>query len=354
MRRRAFAPGRSDGTRRIGPGRPGFTLLEITLAATIAVLLLSALYAAVRVQLGHAQAGRDVVEQSTLARQILRRIDNDVRAAVALSDPARFRIANSSSQSGSSSNSSSSSSSSGSSSGSGTTSSSGTGTSGSGASSTGGSSGSSSGSTNNSSSSSGSTTTTGTPFTIPFGVQGDSATLNLYVTKLPRDVLFGMADGSTPPVQGDIRRISYWLAGGGGLVRQEVKTETSPDMANIGSGSTPDEAAAPFAPEVQEVSFSYFDGTNWQESWDSTMVGDDGLTPIGPPRLIAITIAIPRSATNPGGRPGPARMKTYRHVVSIPTANGTQELANGALQQSNTNPQSAGTTTQTSGGGTSP
>ena len=46
-------------------------------------------------------------------------------------------------------------------------------------------------------------------------------------------------------------------------------------------------------------------------------------------------------------------MKTYRHVVPMPTANGIQELAGGDLQQSNSNPQPAGTT-QSNGGGTSP
>ena len=164
MRRGTLDPGRSRGTRRSGPGRPGFTLLEITLAATIAVLLLAALYAAVRVQLNHAQAGRNVVEQSTLARQILRRIDNDVRAAVALSDPARFRLASSSSQSGSGTGSASSS--------------------GSGATppapaqpSSPPSPGSSTTTSDSGTSTTGATMTSS--FTLPFGVKGDSATLTL-------------------------------------------------------------------------------------------------------------------------------------------------------------------------------
>jgi hypothetical protein len=178
-------------------------------------------------------------------------------------------------------------------------------------------------------------------------VQGDATTLHLYVSKVPRE-LFPTADENAPPSVGvvsDIRRISYWLASEGGLARQEVKTETSQDIGTL-PPNVPDEASYVMAPEVQNLSFSYFDGTNWQESWDSTMLGDDGVTPIGPPRAIAITLTIPHV---PGGpwRTGKPVMKTYRHVVAIPTANGTSELANGTLQQSNSNP-------QPSGGGTSP
>ena len=46
--------------------RRGYTLLEILVASAIAVLLMSALYVAVDLQLRHAQAGREVIEQSVL------------------------------------------------------------------------------------------------------------------------------------------------------------------------------------------------------------------------------------------------------------------------------------------------
>src|SRR5437763_17094066 len=71
--------------------RGGYTLLEVLLALSIAVLLLGALYVALSVQVRHAQAGRDVIEEATLARNLLTRIGNDVSAAVNLADPARFR-----------------------------------------------------------------------------------------------------------------------------------------------------------------------------------------------------------------------------------------------------------------------
>src|SRR3989442_944271 len=58
--------------------RKGFTLLEVLLAAAIGVLPMAALYIAMQVQLDHAQAGRDAVEQSLLVRALLRRMSNDI------------------------------------------------------------------------------------------------------------------------------------------------------------------------------------------------------------------------------------------------------------------------------------
>src|SRR5438034_10612859 len=72
----------SQSWRRI-PRRSGFTLLEVLLASTIGVLLLSALYVAVNVQLHHAQAGRDLVQRGTLARGLLARIARDISPTLA-------------------------------------------------------------------------------------------------------------------------------------------------------------------------------------------------------------------------------------------------------------------------------
>src|SRR5262245_29402195 len=71
--------------------RPGYTLLEVLLAMAIAVMLLGAVYTVIGYQLRQAQAGRDLIEQTTLARAILSKIDADVRVALTLGDPARFR-----------------------------------------------------------------------------------------------------------------------------------------------------------------------------------------------------------------------------------------------------------------------
>src|SRR5437660_1385243 len=70
-----------------GAKRAAFTLLEVLLAMAIASLLLYALYTAVDIQLRHTQEARDVVEQSQLARALLRRIANDITPSLAPSLP---------------------------------------------------------------------------------------------------------------------------------------------------------------------------------------------------------------------------------------------------------------------------
>src|SRR5215471_14645265 len=71
--------------------RSAFTLLEVLLALGIAVVLLAAVYAAVDTQLKQAQAARDLVEQSAVARNLFARMSNDMAAATQLSDPGRYR-----------------------------------------------------------------------------------------------------------------------------------------------------------------------------------------------------------------------------------------------------------------------
>jgi hypothetical protein len=119
----------------------------------------------------------------------------------------------------------------------------------------------------------------------------------------------------------------------GGLARQESRVVTS--ASALTSGPSGDDPVQTLAPEVQSVSFSYFDGSDWQSSWDSTSTGPDGVSPLGSPRLIAITLTL----AQPNGRPA----KTYRHVVPIPTANGT-------AQQQNTGQQNTGQQQNTGGG----
>src|SRR5437763_10847058 len=62
--------------------RPGFTLLEVLLASAISVLLLSALYVAMDMQLKLAQAGREAVDQATLVRSLLKRMTNDLSSGL--------------------------------------------------------------------------------------------------------------------------------------------------------------------------------------------------------------------------------------------------------------------------------
>ena len=274
--------------------RSGFTLLEVLLSMSIALLLLGALYYAVDSQLKQTQAARDIVEQSTLARALLTRIADDVSSTITLSDPGRFRNqANSSSSSAST-----------------------------GASSTG---------------ASGTTTGTSntTAISVPLGlIAYDNQTLNLFVTRLPRDAINARGTDTPPPIS-DTRRISYWLVGdgsNGGLAKQEVQPITADDaLLNLPPG-VDNENSYLIAEEVKSLRFQYWDGTNWNDTWDSTQLGADGVTPIGPPIAVSIEIGLP-------GIGGPdAPVKIYRHIVAITTANGATPLSSSTTGGGTTSP----------------
>ena len=136
---------------------------------------------------------------------------------------------------------------------------------------------------------------------------------------MPREAL--PTDPSiTPPVVSDLRRVSWWLPTGG-LARQEVSIETSLDALDNLPPGIPDEDSYVIAPEVKNVQFQYYDGTDWQDTWDCTTLGADNLTPIGPPQAIAIVLDI--SNPQDGVKDEEPPTKRYRHVVACLTANGT-------------------------------
>jgi prepilin-type N-terminal cleavage/methylation domain-containing protein len=321
--------------------RPGYTLLEVLLASAIAVMLLAALYVAVDVQVGHAQSGREVVEQAALSRTLMKRMSTDINSAIALSDPARWRMANQKGGSGGGMG---------------------------GGAAAGGAAGAAApttdpSATGGSTSSSGTSAINGTttsvapnPNTvgIPLGIQGDTNQINIYISRTPREALLNpnqpnaastgnagpngqnggpanaanglpmntsTTNGVAIPIVGDIRRVTYWLVGGEGspqgLARMEVKLPTSDDAANLLPPNVDNESAYIIAEEVRSLNFQYYDGTQWNDTWDSTTLGADGITPIGSPVAVAVTIGLARGE-------GPnAPVKTFRQVIAISTANGT-------------------------------
>jgi hypothetical protein len=310
--------------------RPAYTLLEIVLALAIAVLLLAALYSAVGYQLRHAQGGRDVTSQTTLSRSIVARIENDVVSSLALADPARFRnqaLAAQSQQAQQSGQSTSGQNTSGQNTSGKTTSgqpTSGQPTSGQ----TGASSTTNSGMPPTAQPADATDDSNGMagqlgPIVLPSGVIGDSTSLTLYVSKVPGE-LYGTRSGDAGQLVSDVRKIHYWLADGGqGLCRQEVRVATADDALTLDAPSG-DVNNYLLAPEVKSIEYRYFDGTNWQDSWDSTVAGDDGVTPIGAPRAIEVRVGF----LPPGGKDGD-ELKSYRHTIAISTANGLTQATNG-------------------------
>lgn len=164
-------------------------------------------------------------------------------------------------------------------------------------------------------------------------VQGDTSWVMVYISRVPRELnpIPGSDNPDQPTGLSDLRRVSYWLAGGSspsGLARQEVTAVTSADAISNVPPNIPDEDSMVIAPEVKSLTLSYWDGTTWQDSWDGTQPGPDGTTPVGPPLAIAITLGLaPAGSENNTG--GDQPLKTYRHVVPIGTANGVSQTATG-------------------------
>jgi len=291
------------------PGRPGkvrraFTLLEVLLSAAIGVLLMAALYVAMQVQLDHAQAGREAVEEGLLIRALLRRMSNDIAPGLAAALP-NTPAAGAGAAGGGATG--------GGAAGGGAA---GAGAAGAGAAGAG-------------AGAAGATSTSTAPI---FNLQGDSQHLVLWVSRISSDLSQWQTNQA---VSSDVRRITYWLAGGSGsplgLARQEIKQATSDDAQNSMTADIPDEGSLVIADEVQSVAFRYFDGTSWQDSWDGTQADTSGAS-IGPPQAVEITVSIlpPNSGSSTGASPG---LKTYRHVVAIPTANGATPAPSSTTQQ---------------------
>lgn len=281
--------------------RPGYTLLEVLLSMAIAVMLLAAVYSVIGYQLRQAQAGRDLIERATLARAILNKIDADVRSAITLGDPARFRRQAETASGGTSA------------SGGGMGTSSGMTTSGMGTSGTGTSGTGTSGMTTTDPAASSMTTTDPettaqvvTVVQLPLGVVGGANELHLFASKLPN---------GGDEVTSDIHRISWWVGESDvGLCRAEQRLITTDEAA---STSLPggDISQYQIAPEAKSLDILYFDGSTWVDSWDSTEMGPDEKTPKGSPRAIKVRVGLARP-----GQEG--ELKYHTHVILIPTAGG--------------------------------
>jgi prepilin-type N-terminal cleavage/methylation domain-containing protein len=297
--------------------RPAFTLLELLLASAIGVLLLAALYFAMDMVLRQADASRDEVEKTDTARAVVNRMTIDLADVFGPLPPLSGGVSNSSSGASSSS------------SGTGTGSAStGTGT---GSTST-GSSSASMGSTSTSSATTGtgsassstsdptdpSQTPLATGANLPFGcgVAGTDKSLTIFVSRVPK----GLTDPNADPtvlLPTDLRKVTYYIGSNNKLCRQENPWVTADGVWNSGDADHSNEDADVIADEISDVSFEYFDGTDWQTSWDGTQLNLDQQTLLGPPRAIRATFTINKTDRN-----GQPVQHTMRHVLVIRAANG--------------------------------
>lgn len=255
--------------------RLAYTLLEIILATVICVVFLGALFAAMQMQLRLVQAGRDVSEQSGLARALLARIGSDITHSLTPAAPAYFPSSSSPPT--------------------------GTGT--------GSSAGSSSGSA---------FPTTNSLFQFDFGIQGEKSKLTLFSCGLPPE-----PHPQRKELGGDSRFITYWIAQSNqkpvGLARLELKRVTADEAGQMPAPGSAEEAACVIAEEVKGLEFRYLDKYGWNSTWDGTEIGVDLLTLIGPPRAIEIRLSMVMPAEDGRANMEP-KLHVYRHVVVVPTA----------------------------------
>ncbi len=241
--------------------RSGFTLLEMILALLIGVVVLGSFYSVLSYQVRSAQSGRLMTREATLARSIMDKISKDILYALAVDDPLYLPSPTS--------------------------------------------------------------TTPNMSFNFNNGVYGQPNCLVMCVTKVPgRYDASGGIGTLDPTIQAtacDLRRISYWLEPDG-LAYQIVNQATSDDTATS-PPSLSDNGSLILAPEVKDVSFQYFDGLSWQDTWDGTTLGGPNETlPIGPPSAIRVTLTFYRKDLENKDVPDDLLPK-YTQEVALPAGN---------------------------------
>jgi prepilin-type N-terminal cleavage/methylation domain-containing protein len=268
--------------------RPGFTLLEVILASAIALLLMWGLYVGMDVQLRQTDEGRTIVNQADLARNLLTRMSAELSGCLTPITASKATMIGAA-----------------------------TGTN--------------------------LDTTAGlTPTAFNMGLQGDASQVTVYISTVPKVNAEGGDRAAAEQQQqsaSDIRRITYWMTNSG-LARQDVTRVTSTDDDAALPPNVNDESRYIFAEDVVGMSLQYFDGTNWTDTWDGSTLGADGKTPIGPPRLVQISLTI-RYAGTQGGE---AKEKTFIHSVAIGAANA-QPTSAGATPSGTTSGSSSSSTT---------
>ncbi|MHC4406314.1 MAG: prepilin-type N-terminal cleavage/methylation domain-containing protein [Planctomycetota bacterium] len=304
--------------------RQGYTLLEVLLALALAAMVFLALAMAVDFQLRAVEAGRDGVEEAQLARVLLHRMAADLRGAVPYQAIDYDSLGSTDGSGGESS-----------------------GTDG-----MTGEMGEDSGDWDledweleeDEDADAGTETTgealeSGVPQSVP-GVYGGTDWIQVDVGRLPRLELNESTampvDGAVPATinSGDVRTVAYFVAaadqlGGAlaadgspaaGLVRRESDRAASAYASDQGFLEWNGLASTPLATEVQSIEFSYFDGTDWVDEWDSGEMGGlpfavEILLTVGPSQQGVDEFSPAADAALPEGD-----SLVYRLVVDLPAA----------------------------------
>ncbi|MFM8274140.1 MAG: prepilin-type N-terminal cleavage/methylation domain-containing protein [Gemmata sp.] len=336
---------------RRAPRRPAFTLLELLLATVLAAILLAALYMALSVTIRQTQVIRDANEVEALSRGIFNKMTIDLSGTLGPLPP---KSGGNAAASG------------------GTTAPATTGASTTGTAAT----TPSTGSAGSATTTTGSGTAAGTPATADAtaattdpgatdnatavaadyafqgGVVGEEKKLVVYTGRVPE--VFGRFGNPGDQIRADQRQVIYWLGPGGGLYRQERPWITADGVRNSIDPDPDSPDATLIAEEVSDLSFEYSDGSTCAVEWDGTAPGPDGVTPLGPPRAIRLTLTLQL----PAGR-NEFVEKRVSQVIAVRSAPGTytptliEAPTDGASDTTPADPSTGGTTGSTGSTGSS-
>jgi hypothetical protein len=157
------------------------------------------------------------------------------------------------------------------------------------------------------------------------GVYGRTNFLRItnYRLQMPKKLPNG--DEDTSEVTNDVRQTCYWLVLSGsdilGLARAEFKQATNSE-SDLDPTDLPEQEKYIIAKEVKNVTFEFFDGSSrqWVADWDGSGEDESGVA-TGPPAAIKITLTLKHYIKGiympDSGFDGP----TYQIVVAVPAAN---------------------------------
>ena len=138
------------------------------------------------------------------------------------------------------------------------------------------------------------------PASLPLGIYGSATNLTIDVSRIPRMDEYnaqqnGLLNGTLNDLPGDIKSVSYFVQtpstmgvtdamdqvsstqtnanGVAGLVRRALDRAVMDNAESTGQSTQLNRTGELVAPEVLALEFSYYDGTQWTTTWDSSTQG---------------------------------------------------------------------------------
>ena len=249
----------------------GFSLVEVMLSLTLAILLLGAIYAAIGQSRRITASGREEITRSQVARAVIRIMTTDVRSVMFVASGVVEDEANDS---------------------------------------------------EDTSSAETTTSVVTEPGATSIGIRGTANQLELHLSQARRDWNFMShpVGNNVGPRTSDLKAVTYHVetTSGveGGLIRTEGDRLTVQAVEEKGGFAAQASSSQRLAPEIQSLTFRYFAGSGWHLSWDSVIAGYL-------PRAIEVSITF-RPVENQAGILTNVAVSSssnqFRTVIVVPTA----------------------------------